>query len=78
MEAGHGLLRIPQKPEGYRGIEVAEPARPWRICVWRGAGDACFQVLARRRKRAKVEPRRPEGIVGEKRERRVVGLLRHA
>ena len=46
--------------------------------VWRVAGDAFLQVLAGSRQRAKAEPRRPKGIVGEDRERGVVGMLRQA
>ena len=38
----------------------------------------CLQVLAGSRQRAKAEPRRPKGIVGDDRERRVVGTLRQA
>ena len=39
---------------------------------------AFLQVLAGGRQRAKEEPRRPEGIVGDDRERGVVGTLRQA
>ena len=40
---------------------------------WRGAGDPCLQVLARRRQRSQAAPRVPEGILGDDRERGVVG-----
>ena len=44
----------------------------------RVAGDAFLEVLAGRRKRAQAEPCRPEGIVGNDRERGVIGTLRQA
>ena len=85
VEAGQGLLRVPQQPEGPRGIGSAANTRilahaEYRrtALVWRVAGDAFLQVLAGSRQRAKVEPRHPEGIVGDDRERGVVGTLRQA
>ena len=85
VEACQGLLRVPQQPEGQRGIGSAANTRILAhaehrrtALVWRVAGDAFLQVLAGSRQRAKAEPRRPEGIVGDDRERRVVGTLRQA
>jgi hypothetical protein len=46
--------------------------------VWCVEGDGFLQVLTGSRQRAKVEPRKPEGIVGDDRERGVVGTLRQA
>ena len=46
--------------------------------VWRVACDGFLQVLASSLQRAKVEPGRPGGIVGENRECRVGGALRQA
>ena len=43
--------------------------------VWGVAGDACLQVLAGGRQRAKEEPRRPKGIVGNDRQRGGIGLM---
>ena len=48
------------------------------VLVWRVAGDGFLQVLAGRRQRTKAEPRHPKGIVGDDRERGVMGLLRQA
>ena len=85
VEAGQGLLRVPQQPEGPSGIGsagntriVANAGRRSTALVWRVAGDACLQVLAGSRQRAKAEPRHPEGIVGDDSERGVVGTLRQA
>ena len=82
VEAGQGLLRVPQQPEGHRGIGAAAHPRILAnaehrrtALVWRVAGDACLQVLAGRRQRAQAEPRHPEGIVGDDRERGVVGTV---
>jgi hypothetical protein len=46
--------------------------------VWRVVCDAGLQVLAGRRQHVKEETCRPKGIVGDDRERRVVGMLRQA
>ena len=85
VEAGQGLLRVPQQPEGPRGIGsagntriVAHAEHRRTALVWRVAGDAFLQVLAGSRQRAKAEPRHPKGIVGDDRERGVVGTLRQA
>ena len=85
VDAGQGLLRVPQEPEDPRGISPAANARILAhtehrrtALVWRVACDAFFQVLAGSRQRAKLEPRPPEGIVGDDRERGVVGALRQA
>ena len=48
------------------------------VLVWRAACDGFLQVQAGGRQRAKVEPRQPEGIVGDDSERGVVGTLRQA
>jgi hypothetical protein len=48
------------------------------LLVWRVAGDGFLQVLAGRRQGAKVELCQPKGMVGNGRERGVVGLLRQA
>ena len=85
VDAGQGLLRVPQQPEGQRGIDSAGHTRILAhaehrrtALVWRVACDAFLQVLAGSRQRAKPEPRHPEGIVGDDRERGVVGTLRQA
>ena len=85
VEAGQGLLRVPQQPEGPSGIDSAGNTRILAhaehrrtALVWRVACDAFLQVLAGSRQRAKAEPRRPKGIVGDDRERGVVGTLRQA
>ena len=51
MEAGQGLRRVPQQPEGPRGIEtagnpriLAHAERRRTALVWRVAGDAFLQV----------------------------------
>ena len=59
-----------------RVLAHGEHQRP--ALVWRVVCNAFLQVLAGRRQRAKAEPRHPEGIVGEDRERGVVGPLRQA
>jgi hypothetical protein len=46
--------------------------------VWRVACDTFLMVLAGSRQCTKEEPRPPESIVGDDRERRVVSLLRQA
>src|SRR5438067_10340748 len=80
-----GLLRVPQQPESPSGKGsagntriVANAEHHRTALVWRVAGDAFLQVLAGSRQRAKPEPRHPEGIVGDDRERRVGGVLRQA
>ena len=85
VEAGQGLLRVPQQPEGHRGTGsagntriVAHAEHRRTALVWRVACDAFLQVLAGSRQRAKQEPRCPEGIVGDDSERGVVGTLRQA
>jgi len=79
------LRRIPQEPEDPRGIDPTANAQIlghteyWQpALVWRIEGDAFLQVLAGSRQRAKPEPRRPKGIVGDDRERRVVGTVGQA
>ena len=57
---------------------VAHAEHQCTALVWRVACDGFLQVLAGSRQRAKAEPRRPEGIVGDDRERGVVGTLRQA
>ncbi len=78
VEAGQGLLRIPQHPEGPGGIDSAantrigaHAERRSTALVWRVACDGFLQVQASRRQRTKEEPRRPKGIVGDDRERGV-------
>ena len=85
VEAGQGLLRIPQQPEGHRSNGSAGNTRIMAhaelrstALVWRVACAAFLQVLAGSRQRAKAQPRHPEGIVGDDRERRVFGALRQA
>ncbi len=81
VEAGQGLLRVPQQPEGHSGIDSAGNTRigahaehRGTALVWRVACDAFLQVHAGSRQRAKPEPRHPKGIVGDDRER---GVVRH-
>jgi len=85
VEAGQGLLRVPQEPEGHRGNDAA--GQTWILAnaeyhqtalVWRVAGAAVLQVLAGGRQRAKPEQCIPKGIVGGDSERGVVGALRQA
>src|SRR6266446_3966963 len=83
VEAGQGLRRVPQQPERYRGIGLAGDTQiearaeyQGTALVWRVAGDACLQVQAGSRQRAKEEPCCPQGIVGDDRERGVIGRLR--
>src|SRR4030095_14427326 len=85
VDVCQGLIRIPQQPEGQSGIDsadnpriLAHAERRSMALVWRVACDGFFQVLASNWQRAKVEPRRPEGIVGDDRERRIVDVLRQA
>src|SRR5919201_882280 len=85
VEAGQGVIRVPQQPEGPSGKGSADNLRIWAQAERRGpalvgrvAGDGCLQVLAGRRQRAKEEPRLPEGSVGEDRERGVMSLVRQA
>ena len=54
VEAGQGLLRVSQQREGHRGIDaagnpriLAHAERRSTALVWRVAGDAVLQVLAR-------------------------------
>ena len=54
----------------------AEKRRP--VLVWRVVDDAGLQVLARRRQRAQGARGKAEGMVGDGRERGVVGTLRQA
>jgi hypothetical protein len=85
VEAGQGLRRIPQQPEGH---SVKASAANTRIdahaehqrtaLIGRVAGDAFLQVRAGSRQRAKPQPRRPKSIVGEDGERRVMSTLRQA
>jgi hypothetical protein len=79
------LLWVPQQPEGHSGKGLAANTRidtyaehRRAVLVWRVACDACLQVLAGHWQRAKAEPRRPEGKVGDDRELGVVGVLRQA
>src|SRR5712691_4722637 len=85
MEVGQGLRRVPKHPEGHRGIDAAANTRikahaeHWStVLVWRVACDAFLYVLAGSRQRTKPHPRRPQGIVGDDSERRVMGTLRQA
>jgi len=59
-----------------RILAHAEHRRP--VLVWRVACDGFLQVQAGGRQRAKEEPRRPEGIVRDNRERGVFRTLRQA
>ena len=70
VDAGQGLLRIPQYPEGPCGIGAAAHTRieahaehQRTALVWRVVGDACLQVLAGCRQRTQGEPGQPEGMV---------------
>ena len=85
VKASEGLIRIPQQPEGHGGL--GSTANPQILAnteyrstalVWRVAGDTFLQVLAGSRQHAKAEPRHPESIVGDDRERGGVGALRQA
>jgi hypothetical protein len=85
VEAGQGLIRVPQYPEGPSGkasatntqiVAYAECRRTVLVC--RVVCDAVLQVLAGRRQRAKPPPRYPKGIVGDDRERGVMATLRQA
>ena len=83
MDAGQGLIRIPQEPEGRSIIDtagnpqiLAHAEHRSTALVWRVACDGCLQVQAGSRQRAKEEPRRPKGIMGDDRERGVFGALR--
>ena len=85
MEAGQGLRRVPQQPEGLRGIESAGHTRiltyaeHQRMALgWRVACDGFLQLVAGSRQRTKPQPRYPKGIVGDDHERGVVGLLGQA
>jgi hypothetical protein len=57
---------------------LAHAEHQFTALVWRVACDGFLQVQAGGRQRAKEEPRRPEGIVGDDRERGVFGTLRQA
>src|SRR5215472_12071684 len=58
--AAHTRIGVSGRKEGRRPV-----------LVWRAACDGFLQVQAGGRQRAKEEPRRPEGIVGDDRERGV-------
>src|SRR5207249_7073743 len=65
VEAGQGLRRVPQQPEGQRGKGSAGNTRILAyaehrsmVLVCRVAGDAFLQVHTGSRQRAKVETRR--------------------
>ena len=57
---------------------LAHTERRITVLIGRVAGDAFLQVLAGSRQYTKPEPRTSEGIVGDDRERGVVGLVRQA
>src|SRR5262245_40682955 len=85
VEAGQGLLWIPQQPEGPSGKEsagntrIVAHAKHWRTAqVWRVACAGFLQMRVGNRQRTKAPPRHPKGIVGEDRERAVFGALRQA
>ena len=85
LEAGEGLRREPQHPEGYGSKHAAgypridaHAERRSRVLVGRIAGDAFLQVQAGSRQRAEREPRDSKGIVGEDRACGVVATLRLA
>src|SRR5215510_1851508 len=82
VAACQGLIRIPQDPEGPSGIDATGNARIMAntehrraVLVWRVECDPFLQVLEGSRQLTKVEPRRPEGMVGDDSECRVVGAL---
>ena len=82
VEADQGLRRVPQQPEGHRGIDSAGDTQIMdhgeyqrTVLVWPGAGDACFQVPTGGRQGTKPQPRTPQGIVGEDREGGVLGRV---
>src|SRR5262249_28163805 len=85
VEAGQGLCRVPQHPEGQRSkgsadnIRIEAHVEHWRkVLVWRVACNGFLQMLASSRKRPEVELRPPGGRVGNDRECRGVGMLRQA
>ena len=85
VETGQGLIRVPQQPEGQRGMGSAGNTRilahaehQSTALVWRVTCDAFLRVLAGSRQRAKPEPRHPKGIVGDDHECGVMGTLRQA
>jgi len=57
---------------------VADAERRSTALLGRVVCDPCLQVLASSRQRAKVEPRHPKRIVGDDRERGLVGTLHQA
>src|SRR5438874_1379348 len=72
VDARHGLVRIPQQPEGPSGIDSAGNTRivahteHWStVLVWRVACNSFLQVLAGRRQGAKGEPCPPKSKVGD-------------
>ena len=85
VEVSQGLLRVPQQPEGLSGMDSAGNTHvtahtEYRSTAlgWRVARDAFLQVRAGRGQRAKPEPCTSKGVVGDDRERGVVGMLRLA
>src|SRR5262245_55010340 len=71
-EAAQRLMWVSQQPESFSGIHstvhagIGPHTKYWStVLVWRIAGDAGLQVLAGSRQYAKVEPRQPEGLVGD-------------
>src|SRR5216683_1758834 len=82
MDADQGLRRVPQQPEGHRGIGSADNTRilahakcQCRALVWCVMCTAFLQVQACSRQGAKPIPRCPKSSVGNDRERGVVGML---
>ena len=86
VEAGQGLLRVPQQPEGHSGMgsaantRILEPMRNTGARRWSGVERAMPSSRCRRAagNAPKQKPRHPEGIVGDDRERGVIGTLRQA
>ena len=71
VDVGQGLLRVPQQPEGHRGIDSAGNTRILAhaehrrtALVWRVACDAFLQVLAGSRQRAKRATTSTQGHSG--------------
>src|SRR5262249_13656201 len=83
VNAGQGLLRVPQQPEGHSAIGSAGHTRILAyaerrpiVLVWRGACNGFLQMLAGRWQYPMEEPRNSKSIVRDASAHWVVGLLR--